>query len=747
MNTLGRNSVADRLADLLRSLDGYDALSPGVGEEIRNILSGGIASISELGPDAVAGALFEVVKALRSRRLEPVLSLHNLPHPRYPVGVGDAAPAVGPPLWEAPVGLHSPGGGWTVLGFDVGFPIGIPSCELTRNADWIEYYARKGFCVLTYRTVRNVPTAGSPYDWVFLAGIEEPWSAPDTPSRVLRVDGPVPHDWRTISTATSFVVPCPPTHIWEADMADARRRLDRLGGHHLLIASVTDSVPLDLKTPGTIIADFVDVARRAEQAGAQAIECYLARTTARDADGRLLPCERSAETSIAIVRAVRAALKVDTRLLIKLSGDLSNDGIEQLVVPMATEKLIDGVSGISPVRVNAVTRGPDGRSLWEDKPPAVAGYALRNMSRSFVERLSNIRSTHGLTFEIIAMGGVMTAEDVTSYMRLGASAVQTATAAVCDPGLAVQAFAYHQSAVQGTEKWSGIVLEFDARRGTFWARLVPGDAKAPDEEALFDLTEVRPDERSAVQPGAVFEWRLSLIAEGGKLVRRSSLRFRPIPLLTEDYRLGSRVPERGAFVLGSTADNAPAQPEPSQSVASAAPPSGQSRAPTPRRPRRQSQREDVQPSVVPAKPTIFLCHSSGDKDAVRALYRRLKRNGFASWIDEKNLLPGQDWQLEIERAIRASDLVLMCLSRDSVSKRGFVQKEFRFALDVAGRQPEGSIFLIPVRLEDCLVPDRLSGIQWVDLFEPEGFQQLMRVLRSVAAASGLAPTRPSVPSC
>jgi DNA-binding XRE family transcriptional regulator len=40
---------------------------------------------------------------------------------------------------------------------------------------------------------------------------------------------------------------------------------------------------------------------------------------------------------------------------------------------------------------------------------------------------------------------------------------------------------------------------------------------------------------------------------------------------------------------------------------------------------------------------IFLCHSSGDKNTVRALYQRLKREpGISPWLDEENLLPGQD---------------------------------------------------------------------------------------------------------
>lgn len=548
MTALRSTSMTNRLEDLFRSLEGYDLLSTGVLEEINAIVPGGARGIAQLDENAVAGVLFEIVNKLRWRRMEPVLALHELPHPRYPVG--EQSMSTDPPpvaMWDPPRALEPLRSGWKVLGFDVGFPIGIPSCELTCNADWIEFYARKGFHVLTYRTVRNVPTAGSPYDWVFLADVDHPWGAEDRPTEVRRADGTVPRDWRSASTATSFVAPCPESKIWEADMRDARRRLDRLGGQHLLIASVTDSVPVKLKSPQALAADFVEVATKAEGAGAQVIECYLARATARDRSGSLQSCERSAETSIAIVRAVRAALRPETRLLIKLSGDLSSERMEEIVEPLAKARLIDGVSGISPVRVERVTTGPDGETLWGDKPPGVAGYALREKSRAFIERLSEIRERHGLRFEIIAMGGVMTAEDVSTYLGLGASAVQMATAAVSDPGLAAEAFAHYRPSVQDSAEWDGLVLKVDADRGTFWARLVRVDAESPDEEAQFELTEVHPDDRREILDGTVFTWQTEVIVEGGKLVRRSSVRLKEVPALTaHDRREGRRLAARVA---------------------------------------------------------------------------------------------------------------------------------------------------------------------------------------------------------
>ena len=94
------------------------------------------------------------------------------------------------------------------------------------------------------------------------------------------------------------------------------------------------------------------------------------------------------------------------------------------------------------------------------------------------------------------------------------------------------------------------------------------------------------------------------------------------------------------------------------------------------------------------------------------------------------LQPGQDWASEISKAIRRSRFVLACISNSSISKSGFVQKELRIALDVADEQPEGSTFLIPVRLEECEIPDRLKRWQAADLFKQETYDRLRRALPS-----------------
>lgn len=128
---------------------------------------------------------------------------------------------------------------------------------------------------------------------------------------------------------------------------------------------------------------------------------------------------------------------------------------------------------------------------------------------------------------------------------------------------------------------------------------------------------------------------------------------------------------------------------------------------------------------------VFLCHTSEDKENVRELRIRLLQDGFDPWLDEFNLLPGQEWEIEIQHAVREADVVVVCLSTRSINKKGYVQREIRIALDAADERPQGSIFIIPARIEECQIPMRLSKWQRVDLFEKNGYERLCLALDAV----------------
>lgn len=127
---------------------------------------------------------------------------------------------------------------------------------------------------------------------------------------------------------------------------------------------------------------------------------------------------------------------------------------------------------------------------------------------------------------------------------------------------------------------------------------------------------------------------------------------------------------------------------------------------------------------------IFLIYAHCDKEIVRKFHQRLTRDGIHAWLDAQDLQPGQDWQHEIRKAILSSDLVLVCLTRAFDKQPGYRHEELKIALERARLLEDGEIFIIPVRLEDCGMPDSLSHLHRVDLFETGGYRKLIRALKS-----------------
>ncbi|HXQ35616.1 MAG TPA: toll/interleukin-1 receptor domain-containing protein, partial [Anaerolineales bacterium] len=75
-----------------------------------------------------------------------------------------------------------------------------------------------------------------------------------------------------------------------------------------------------------------------------------------------------------------------------------------------------------------------------------------------------------------------------------------------------------------------------------------------------------------------------------------------------------------------------------------------------------------EPSNVPLR--VFLCHSSRDQSTARELYRQLKDEKWLDvWFLEAKLLPSQDWDSEITRAVQSSDVLVALYSK------GYLEKE------------------------------------------------------------------------
>lgn len=128
-------------------------------------------------------------------------------------------------------------------------------------------------------------------------------------------------------------------------------------------------------------------------------------------------------------------------------------------------------------------------------------------------------------------------------------------------------------------------------------------------------------------------------------------------------------------------------------------------------------------------PQIFLWYDNADRAKASELKKHLEGDGFSAWMDQTSLPPSENWELRIRTAIEDADAVIICLSRVSTSRPGYLKSELDVVMKVA--EPKPPNIIIPVRLEDCPVPALLELFQYVDLFVEDGYERLLSALHSL----------------
>jgi len=127
---------------------------------------------------------------------------------------------------------------------------------------------------------------------------------------------------------------------------------------------------------------------------------------------------------------------------------------------------------------------------------------------------------------------------------------------------------------------------------------------------------------------------------------------------------------------------------------------------------------------------IFLSYARDDQVQIKEIYKKLEAEGYQPWMDQYDILPGENWELCIRTAIKKADFFLIFLSNHSVNRRGVLQKEVRAALASEDGMLPTDIYLIPVRITDCPMPDELASFQWVDFFEESGWDRLLSAIKA-----------------
>lgn len=126
--------------------------------------------------------------------------------------------------------------------------------------------------------------------------------------------------------------------------------------------------------------------------------------------------------------------------------------------------------------------------------------------------------------------------------------------------------------------------------------------------------------------------------------------------------------------------------------------------------------------------SIFVCHADEDSATVARISEKLWANGYVTWFDKKDLLPGDEWARAVEVAIEQSDYAIVCLSR-SLAKSGFVNREIRLILRNHENRPLGGRYIVPILLDDVEIPHELRDIQCVRYSEADWLVKIDAALR------------------
>jgi hypothetical protein len=142
---------------------------------------------------------------------------------------------------------------------------------------------------------------------------------------------------------------------------------------------------------------------------------------------------------------------------------------------------------------------------------------------------------------------------------------------------------------------------------------------------------------------------------------------------------------------------------------------------------------------------VFISYVREDSYQVDRLQGALESAGIPVWRDTVDLWPGENWRLKIRRAISDNTLVFIaCFSNASLTRgKSYQNEELTLAIEQLRLRTPDDPWLIPVRLDECEIPDRdlgggrtLASIQRVDLFGDKFdagaarlIQAVMRILR------------------
>ncbi len=114
-----------------------------------------------------------------------------------------------------------------------------------------------------------------------------------------------------------------------------------------------------------------------------------------------------------------------------------------------------------------------------------------------------------------------------------------------------------------------------------------------------------------------------------------------------------------------------------------------------------------------ADPDIFITYSSKDQKVARIICTALENRGLTCWISSRDVKPGQNFQEQIVRSIRAAKIMVLVFTANA-NNSNEIKKELALA-------SQNNLLVIPVRIEDVAPNEafayEFATRQWIDLFD------------------------------
>ena len=107
---------------------------------------------------------------------------------------------------------------------------------------------------------------------------------------------------------------------------------------------------------------------------------------------------------------------------------------------------------------------------------------------------------------------------------------------------------------------------------------------------------------------------------------------------------------------------------------------------------------------------VFISYVRENTKIVDLLYQELKSHGIQVWLDRNDIDPGSRWEQAIRRAIHQGAFFIACFSEEYHNRgQTYMNEELTLAIDEMRQRPTDQIWFIPVKLNDCEIPDRSIG--------------------------------------